>query len=186
MHRNDFPAEEHRARQGPPFADAPALADAIDAELVEPADETGPERCPEWREGEMRYPAEGDDLPNGDMPPGSSGLMTFEDAADVSAVANSAPSICPRRHPGDRGVSRANRARTGAVPAMPEIAVLQSICAYRLIVSPSGGSGSPVLKIRTVSVRVRLAAQSKSSRQDAFPSWPVECFDASWWLLTAA
>ena len=55
----------------------------------------------------MRYPAEGDDLPNGDMPPGSSGLMTFEDAADVSAVANSAPSICPRRHPGDRGVSRA-------------------------------------------------------------------------------
>ena len=134
----------------------------------------------------MRYPAEGDDLPNGDMPPGSSGLMTFEDAADVSAVANSAPSICPRRHPGDRGVSRANRARTGAVPAMPEIAVLQSICAYRLIVSPTGGSGSPVLKIRTVSVRVRLAAQSKSSRQDAFPSWPVECFDASWWLLTAA
>ena len=96
----------------------------------------------------MRYPAEGDDLPNGDMPPGSSGLMTFEDAADVSAVANSAPSICPRRHPGDRGVSRANRARTGAVPAMPEIAVLQSICAYRLIVSPTGGSGSPVLKIR--------------------------------------
>lgn len=58
---------EHRARQGRPFVDAPALADAIDAELVEPADETGPERCPEWREGEMRYPAEGDDLPNGDM-----------------------------------------------------------------------------------------------------------------------
>jgi hypothetical protein len=38
---------EHRALQGRPFLEAPALADAIDAEVVEPADESGPERGPE-------------------------------------------------------------------------------------------------------------------------------------------
>jgi hypothetical protein len=36
---------EHRAQQGGPFIDPAALAEAIDAELVEPADESGPERA---------------------------------------------------------------------------------------------------------------------------------------------
>lgn len=61
---------EHRAQQGRPFLDQSALADAIDAELVEPADESDPAREPESPESAMRYPGarDGDD---GDMPPGS-------------------------------------------------------------------------------------------------------------------
>jgi hypothetical protein len=74
---------EHRAKQGRPFLDLPALADAIDAELVEPADESGPESGPNSPGEEMRYPETGDDGDR-DMPPGSGGLMTLEDAADAN------------------------------------------------------------------------------------------------------
>ena len=47
---------EHRAQQGRPLIEQSALADAIDAELVEPADESGPERAAESPESEMRGP----------------------------------------------------------------------------------------------------------------------------------
>lgn len=72
---------EHRALQGRPFVDAPALADAIDAEVVEPADESGPARAPEPPESAMRYPDASDD--EGDDMPSGSGLMTLEDAAEA-------------------------------------------------------------------------------------------------------
>ena len=52
---------EHCAQQGRPILDSTALADAIDAELVEPADESGPARAAESPESEMRYPETGDD-----------------------------------------------------------------------------------------------------------------------------
>ena len=73
---------EHRAQRGRPFLDQPALAEAIDAEVVERVDETGPAAPPEPPAGEMRYPGDGDDG-DGDMPRGSGGLMTLEDAAEA-------------------------------------------------------------------------------------------------------
>jgi hypothetical protein len=76
---------EHRAQQGRPFIDPLALAEAIDAELVEPADESGPERGPEPPGGEMPYPGAGD-VGDGGMPSGSGGLMTLEDAAEADRV----------------------------------------------------------------------------------------------------
>lgn len=76
---------EHRAQHGRPFVDQPALADAIDAEIVDPADESGPERAAESPGDEMRYPDAGDDE-DGDMPPASGGLMTLEDAAEAERV----------------------------------------------------------------------------------------------------
>ncbi|MBY0290145.1 MAG: hypothetical protein K2X52_23825 [Mycobacteriaceae bacterium] len=72
---------EHRALQGRPFLDTPALAQAIDAEVVEPDDANGPARPAEPRESEMRGPESGDDG-DGDMPSGT-GLMTLEDAAEA-------------------------------------------------------------------------------------------------------
>ena len=73
---------EHHAQQGRPILDSAALADAIDAELVEPADESGPARGSESPENEMRYPDAGGDGGD-DMPPASGGLMTLEDAAEA-------------------------------------------------------------------------------------------------------
>lgn len=73
---------EHRAQQGRPILDSAALASAIDAEVVEPADEDGPARAAEPPESEMRYPGEADD-DGGDMPRGSGGLMTLEEAAEA-------------------------------------------------------------------------------------------------------
>lgn len=72
---------EHRAMQGRPIFNAPALADPLDVEVVEPADEDGPARAAEPPESEMRYPGEADD--GGDMPRGSGGLMTLEEAAEA-------------------------------------------------------------------------------------------------------
>jgi hypothetical protein len=51
---------EHRARRGRAFVGTPSLADAIDAEVVEPDDESGPERGPESPGNEMRGPDAGD------------------------------------------------------------------------------------------------------------------------------
>jgi hypothetical protein len=73
---------EHRAQQGRPFIDPVALAEAIDVELVEPADESGPERRPESPRDEMPYPG-ASDVGDRDMPTGSGGLMTLEDAAEA-------------------------------------------------------------------------------------------------------
>lgn len=73
---------EHRAQQGRPFISTPALADPLDVEVVEPADENAPARAPESPEGEMRYPGEADD-DGGDMPSGT-GLMTLEEAAETA------------------------------------------------------------------------------------------------------
>lgn len=72
---------EHRALQGRPFVEQPALDEAIDAELVEPADEGAPARAAESPEGEMRD-REAGELPNGDMPRGT-GLMTLGEAAEA-------------------------------------------------------------------------------------------------------
>jgi len=82
--------------RGSPISSA-ALADAIDAELVEPADESDPElvepadesdpeRGPESPGDEMRYPNGGGDG-DGDMPPARGGLMTLEDAAEAQLQA---------------------------------------------------------------------------------------------------
>jgi hypothetical protein len=73
---------EHRAQQGRPIVDSAAPADAIDAELVEPADESGPARAAESPESEMRSPGAGD-VADADMPRGT-GLMMLEDAADAN------------------------------------------------------------------------------------------------------
>ncbi len=73
---------EHRAHQGRPLIDAAALAQAIDAEVVDAADETGPERGPESPGDEMRDPGASDDADR-DMPRGSEGLMTLEEAAEA-------------------------------------------------------------------------------------------------------
>ncbi|OBK18586.1 hypothetical protein [Mycobacterium asiaticum] len=64
---------EHLARNG---------AYVIDAEVVEPADESDPARDPERTGNEMRD-AETGDVPGGEMPPASGGLMTLEDAAEA-------------------------------------------------------------------------------------------------------
>jgi hypothetical protein len=77
---------EHRAQQGRPILDTAALAGAIDAEVVEPDDESAPERGPEPPENEMRDP-EGYDDGDGDMPTGGGGLMTLEDAAEAERTA---------------------------------------------------------------------------------------------------
>jgi hypothetical protein len=77
---------EHRALQGRPTFETPALVAPIDAELVEPADETGPAAPPEPSASEMRYPGEGDDGGD-DMPRGSGGLMTLEEAAEAERQA---------------------------------------------------------------------------------------------------
>lgn len=77
---------EHLAQRGRPIPDSAALAQAIDAEVVEPADESDPARGPESSGGEMRD-AETGDVPDGDMPPGS-GLMTLEDAAEAERAAH--------------------------------------------------------------------------------------------------
>ena len=69
---------EHRARQG--------RAPVIDAEVVEPDDESDPETGPDSPRGEMRYPEAGDE-PDRDMPSGSGGLMTLEDAAEAERTA---------------------------------------------------------------------------------------------------
>lgn len=71
---------EHRAQQGRPILDSAALAQAIDAEVVEPA-ENDPVNAPEAPGDEMRD-AETDDVPDDDMPPGT-GLMTLEEAAEA-------------------------------------------------------------------------------------------------------
>ncbi|GAB4686002.1 hypothetical protein [Mycobacterium avium] len=73
---------EHRAQRGRPIVEAPALAEAIDAEVVEPADENGPARPAERPENEMRYPGEPDD--DGDDMRPRSGLTTLEDAAEAA------------------------------------------------------------------------------------------------------
>jgi hypothetical protein len=85
---------EHRAQQGRPLLDSAALAQAIDAEVVEPA-ENDPARGPESPEGEMRYP-EADDVPDRDMPPASAGLMTLEAAADANRAAARVHRMRPR------------------------------------------------------------------------------------------
>ncbi|OBI79841.1 hypothetical protein A9X01_25735 [Mycobacterium asiaticum] len=72
---------EHRAINGRPLVEEPAPADAIDAEVVEPSDESGPERAAETPGSEMRYPETGG-VPAGDMPSGT-GLMTLQDAAEA-------------------------------------------------------------------------------------------------------
>ncbi|MDO3398678.1 hypothetical protein QWI29_01415 [Mycolicibacterium neoaurum] len=77
---------EHRAQQGRPVLDTPALAAPIDAEVVETADETDPARPAGRPESAMRNPGEGDDG-GGDMPRGSGGLMTLEEAAEASRAA---------------------------------------------------------------------------------------------------
>jgi hypothetical protein len=76
---------EHRAQQGRPILDSAALADAIDAELVEPETESGPARPAESPGDEMRGPEAGD-VPDRDMPSGT-GLMTLEDAAEAERAA---------------------------------------------------------------------------------------------------
>lgn len=68
---------EHRALQGRPFVEA------IDVEVVEPADESDPARAPESRESEMPDPG-ANDVPGGDMPRGTGALMTLEDAAEAN------------------------------------------------------------------------------------------------------
>jgi hypothetical protein len=73
---------EHRAQQGRPLIDPAALAQAIDAELVDPAVDDGPARPAEPPGDEMRYPGGGDDGDD-DMPRGTGGLMTLEDAAEA-------------------------------------------------------------------------------------------------------
>jgi hypothetical protein len=72
---------EHLAQRGRPILDSAALAQAIDAEVVE----SGPVDRPEAPESEMRD-ADGGDVPDGDMPP-ASGLMTLEDAAEADRAA---------------------------------------------------------------------------------------------------
>lgn len=72
---------EHRALQGHPVIDAPVLADPLDVEVVEPADETGPARPAERAAGDMRDPGEGNE--DGDDMPRDSGLMTLEEAAET-------------------------------------------------------------------------------------------------------
>lgn len=72
---------EHRALQGRPVIDAPALAAPIDVEVVKPADDDGPARAPEPPASEMRDPGEGD-VPGDDMPR-DTGLMTLEEAAEA-------------------------------------------------------------------------------------------------------
>jgi hypothetical protein len=72
---------EHRAQPGRAFISTPALADPLDVEVVEPADEDGPARPAEWPAGDMRDPGEGND--DGDDMPRDSGLMTLEDAAET-------------------------------------------------------------------------------------------------------
>jgi hypothetical protein len=87
--------DEHRARQGLPLDDPPrphtALAESadvevIDAELVDPPTEDGPESRPSSPEGAMRGP-DADEVPVSDMPPSSGGLMTLEGAADANRAA---------------------------------------------------------------------------------------------------
>ncbi|WP_460356534.1 hypothetical protein [Mycobacterium sp. ZZG] len=74
---------EHRAQQGRPILDSADLAQAIDAEVVEPADENDPAR-PAERPGDEMRDAEAGDVPGDDMPPASGGLMTLEDAAEAA------------------------------------------------------------------------------------------------------
>lgn len=71
---------EHRAQQGRPIIDSTALAQAVDVEIVEPA-ENDPARGPEAPGREMRD-AETDAVPGDDMPPGT-GLMTLEEAVEA-------------------------------------------------------------------------------------------------------
>jgi hypothetical protein len=73
---------EHRALQRRPVFDAAALSDAIDAELVDPADDDAPARPAEPPVDGMRDAAEGDDGDD-DMPPASGGLMTLQEAAEA-------------------------------------------------------------------------------------------------------
>jgi len=80
----------------------------------------------------------------------------------------------------------AARRRTATVMATRKYGVLQSICC----VSPtcscwSEKPGFPFLKSAQCRFESDWGAPSKSSRQDAFPGWPVDCFDTSWRLLTA-
>jgi hypothetical protein len=64
---------EHRAQQGRLI---------LDAEVVDPADESDPARPAESPESEMRSPGESDD-PDREMPPATGGLMTLEAAAEA-------------------------------------------------------------------------------------------------------
>lgn len=73
---------EHRAIRGAPLIDEVVLAPPIDAEVVEPADESDPARGPESPESEMRDAGAGV-LPDADMPPASGGLMPLDDAAEA-------------------------------------------------------------------------------------------------------
>lgn len=72
---------DHIAQQRRTVIEPTALAQAIDAEVVETAADDGPARAAERPEGEMRYPGEGDD--GGDDMPRGSGLMTLEEAAEA-------------------------------------------------------------------------------------------------------
>lgn len=73
---------EHRALQGRAFIETPALADPLDVEVVAPPPASDPARPAESPESEMRE-AEGYDDGDGDMPRGSGGLMTLEEAAET-------------------------------------------------------------------------------------------------------
>lgn len=71
---------QHRAVRRRAFVDA----EVVDADLIEPppADETGPARAAERPGDEMRDPGAGG-VPDGDMPRGTGGLMTLEEAAEA-------------------------------------------------------------------------------------------------------
>ena len=73
---------EHPTQQGRSFVEAPALAGAIDAEVVDPDDESGPECGPKPPGNEMRDLDAGD-VEDRDMPTVSGGLMTLEVTADA-------------------------------------------------------------------------------------------------------
>jgi len=76
---------EHRTQHGRPFVEPPALADAIDAEVVAPPADDGPARPAEPPESDMRD-AEPYDDGDRDMRTGT-GLMTLEDAAEAERAA---------------------------------------------------------------------------------------------------
>jgi hypothetical protein len=78
--------DKHHSRQAPMALAKPADAEVIDAELVDPDAEGGPESRSSSSDDAMRYPEAGD-VPDGDMPPGNGGLMTLEDAAEANRAA---------------------------------------------------------------------------------------------------
>jgi hypothetical protein len=77
---------EHRARQGRPLLEQPPLAEVIDAEVVGPPTEDGPENGSRSTGDAMRA-AEADDVAEGEITPGSGELMTLEDATEANRAA---------------------------------------------------------------------------------------------------